>query len=602
MPCSALSLSLSALLVLASCSGPEPTGAAGHEVVYGDDDRQDVYAFEDQPWAAQAAGFAAVMIPVADVDESDPDDVALPPTTLADLGVCPDERFADQLVAGLCSGTLIAPDLLLTAGHCIDDESCPDNLFVFDYYMTSASSLQTITSDDVYRCSDVLVSQNGDIDYAVVRLDRAVAGRTPALVNAEPVALAGSHPLIINGFPTGLPLKIDDGGRVRNARAGTLDFFVANLDSFGGNSGSGVFDALGRELVGILVRGDEDYIPDEEAECDRVNVCPNNGCRGESSTYAFRAIEALCESGEAAPGICPCGDGACDAEGGESTATCPFDCGTECGDGACNGDESPRNCTQDCGTCGNGTCDGDDSQESCCADCGCPDGDVCLAEGCVLDPGPGDTCEQPFTIEADGEQTVEGDTTNAQDDLIGSCLPEGGRDRVYTFELAAETGVTATVTGFDTGMYLRSTCESPTAELACNDDIDTKADILNSSLSAVLPAGTYSLIVDGFDDTTFGPYTLTVGFDRCPADPGKTEPGLCGCGAADVDADEDETVDCQDPCPLDATDQCMVGGDGADDGDDDEGGCSAGRSSGRAGATFALSLLLVGLVRRRRRR
>lgn len=39
--------------------------------------------------------------------------------------------------------------------------------------------------------------------------------------------------------------------------------------------------------------------------------------------------------------------------------------------------------------------------------------------------------------------------------------------------------------------------------------------------------------------------------DLCPDDPLKTAPGICGCGAADVDADGDGTMDCNDSCPDD---------------------------------------------------
>jgi len=39
--------------------------------------------------------------------------------------------------------------------------------------------------------------------------------------------------------------------------------------------------------------------------------------------------------------------------------------------------------------------------------------------------------------------------------------------------------------------------------------------------------------------------------DLCPDDPDKTEPGLCGCGVADIDTDLDDTPDCDDGCPLD---------------------------------------------------
>ncbi|HPB51826.1 MAG TPA: hypothetical protein PLZ31_11480 [Myxococcota bacterium] len=38
-------------------------------------------------------------------------------------------------------------------------------------------------------------------------------------------------------------------------------------------------------------------------------------------------------------------------------------------------------------------------------------------------------------------------------------------------------------------------------------------------------------------------------FDNCPSDPEKMEPGICGCGVADVDTDLDGTPDCNDLCP-----------------------------------------------------
>ena len=39
--------------------------------------------------------------------------------------------------------------------------------------------------------------------------------------------------------------------------------------------------------------------------------------------------------------------------------------------------------------------------------------------------------------------------------------------------------------------------------------------------------------------------------DGCPNDPDKTDPGICGCGVADVDTDGDGTPDCNDNCPND---------------------------------------------------
>lgn len=41
--------------------------------------------------------------------------------------------------------------------------------------------------------------------------------------------------------------------------------------------------------------------------------------------------------------------------------------------------------------------------------------------------------------------------------------------------------------------------------------------------------------------------------DGCPADPAKTAPRVCGCGAAETDSDADGAPDCVDSCPFDAT-------------------------------------------------
>lgn len=39
-------------------------------------------------------------------------------------------------------------------------------------------------------------------------------------------------------------------------------------------------------------------------------------------------------------------------------------------------------------------------------------------------------------------------------------------------------------------------------------------------------------------------------FDSCPNDPNKTDPGVCGCGVADIDSESDGVTDCIDNCPT----------------------------------------------------
>jgi hypothetical protein len=95
------------------------------------------------------------------------------------------------------------------------------------------------------------------------------------------------------GSGSGIPFKIDSGGSVRDARAGTLDYFVGTTDTFGGNSGSGVYENNGYTVAGILVRGEIDYR--SNGSCNVVNTCAETGCRGEDITYVRPAIDAYCE-------------------------------------------------------------------------------------------------------------------------------------------------------------------------------------------------------------------------------------------------------------------------------------------------------------------
>ena len=81
--------------------------------------------------------------------------------------------------------------------------------------------------------------------------------------------------------------------------------------------------------------------------------------------------------------------------------------------------------------------------------------------------------------------------------------------------------------------------------------------------------------------------------DGCPNDPAKTDPGLCGCGVADTDSDDDGTADCEDPTPdgepaagtdgstndQSGSDDGTSGSDTSGSGTDDTGGTGTGDST-----------------------
>ncbi len=212
--------------------------------------------------------------------------------------LCPGERFADQPSGASCSGALVGEDLVMTAGHCIKDEaSCQNTKFIFGFRLNKSGEFpETASKGEVYGCKR-LVKQalttttpalifhnlfNGGPgpDYALVQLDRKVPNHKPLGINRGKAVSAG-NPLFILGHPMGLPLKVSGNAKVRDTSA--RYFFLSDLDSFAGNSGSAVFNGRTKLIEGILVRGDKDFLP-TPAGCKVAVVQPQDAGKGESVT------------------------------------------------------------------------------------------------------------------------------------------------------------------------------------------------------------------------------------------------------------------------------------------------------------------------------
>jgi V8-like Glu-specific endopeptidase len=203
------------------------------------------------------------------------------------MNLCSGERFSEMINPAMCSAFLVADDLLVTAGHCIkSDADCARNRFVFDFRndLLKQSSDVYINADNVYKCASIVsraLDQTTMNDYALIKLDRVVRDRS-SLKLRKSGKIADNAAIFVIGQPSGLPSIISDQARVRSNDKEF--FFVTNLDTFGGNSGSAVFNAQTLEVEGILVRGETDYIKDEARGCYVVNKCAQNACRGEDVT------------------------------------------------------------------------------------------------------------------------------------------------------------------------------------------------------------------------------------------------------------------------------------------------------------------------------
>lgn len=275
-------------LILASQVMAAPQG---RDVIYGEDNRLDVFESQNSAFVELSRSTAA-MIDSGSLKNST-SGIQISAATLQSRGICAKERFSKQITAANCSGFLVAPNVLVTAGHCIRSQAdCVSNKWVFDFKVDYAEQTTiNVPASSVYSCKKIISRSLDSVtkdDYAVLELDRRVTDRRPLSFRRTGKVARGTD-LVVIGHPTGLPTKIADGARVRSL---SNKFFVANLDTYGGNSGSAVFNTRTSEVEGILVRGDNDYVYDSNLGCQVSNVCTNEGCRGEDVTYITN-IDAL---------------------------------------------------------------------------------------------------------------------------------------------------------------------------------------------------------------------------------------------------------------------------------------------------------------------
>jgi V8-like Glu-specific endopeptidase len=275
------------ILLLASLGFASQLLANGgiNKVIYGEDNRVDVYASQNSAYVELAKSTAAMIKPSSLIADAN-DMVKISGPSLAARGMCKSERFSSQSTVANCSGFLVSENLLVTAGHCITDESaCKEYKWVFDYKVDSEEQASvTVNKSNIYSCKRIIsrsLDQMNKDDYALIELDRSVSDRRPLEFRKSGKINVGENILVI-GHPTGLPTKIADGAKVRSLKG---KFFHANLDTYGGNSGSAVFNAQTGLIEGILVRGENDYVYDSNQGCKVSNLCPENGCRGEDVTF-----------------------------------------------------------------------------------------------------------------------------------------------------------------------------------------------------------------------------------------------------------------------------------------------------------------------------
>lgn len=277
--------SVGAARALADWFYSQTRGPASHErVIYGNDDRIEVWQETDPVLRAMAEAACVVVFPSELTNNGDGTYTLNTEAWLSQSGgtLCADEPFRGQPQIGFCSGFLVGTDIVATAGHCVGSggvTGATNVAFVFNFEIDTmgGSAPVVVPASDVYfGVAQINQALGSGLDHSVVRVDRAVTGRNPVPIRRSG-SIANGDPLAVIGHPVVLPKKIAGGAVCKNAN-GSTPWFQSNLDTFGGNSGSMVVNLNTYEVEGILVRGAPDFT--SSGGCIRSNNVPDTGNTG----------------------------------------------------------------------------------------------------------------------------------------------------------------------------------------------------------------------------------------------------------------------------------------------------------------------------------
>lgn len=253
------------------------------KVIYGVDNRREIYE-APQKWQELAKSTVTLVRSDQIVLNQDPGLYELLGHNYRkEKNLCSDEPYGEQRMVAHCSGFLVAPDIVATAGHCIKDQDhCKRLAYVFDVQKSSAQEYDyKIDKEKFYSCKNLIKKVEDKvtkIDYALIRLNKKVTDREPLKLSQSKGPTKGEEMAVI-GHPYGIPKKFADEGYILENSHNA--YFKVDLDTYSYNSGSPIFNIQTMEVEGILVRGESDFVYDKNALCYRSRVCDPGECHGE---------------------------------------------------------------------------------------------------------------------------------------------------------------------------------------------------------------------------------------------------------------------------------------------------------------------------------
>jgi hypothetical protein len=157
-----------------------------------------------------------------------------------------------------CTAALIAPDLLLTAGHCVSDvEGVPSASFTLDYQTECGGARPPGYAPRFYKVTRLVRTGylTESLDYAVLQVDTGAGGLgvPPLAMRRADQPLVAGEPLFAIHHPRGAPKKVSRqpfDATCSVQPGSTASWITHGCDVDHGSSGSPLFDLAGR-IVGV---------------------------------------------------------------------------------------------------------------------------------------------------------------------------------------------------------------------------------------------------------------------------------------------------------------------------------------------------------------
>ena len=263
------------------------------KVIHGfGDDRRNYFEVEShEQLAANATGALVRTAEILDGDVK-----GLKNLSSARAGLCKVERFHTEPAPAFCSSVRVGKDIVATAGHCIDSQAdCHRTSVVFGFHMESGTDFpeKGIPDAKIYQCKKLLYRKLDPTgaDWALLKVDREMESDIPVAQLRNSGQLSNGDEVTVVGYPIGLPVKITGNAVVKSREAA---YFRSNPDTYGGNSGSPVYNTrqleVGKLFVeGLLVRGARDFV--QLNPCMKSNWCPSDdGCPDTNGDLKFEEV------------------------------------------------------------------------------------------------------------------------------------------------------------------------------------------------------------------------------------------------------------------------------------------------------------------------